>query len=99
MIRFATPDQFQTGDAVKYDADGHTFISSAINETGTFYVRVLDPYTIQLFASRADALAAAKPFDPSAAGAVSGKTITLPGHGFTNGEAVNYSTGPGVLQQ
>ena len=33
VIRFATPDNFQTGDAVKYDAKGNTFISSGINET------------------------------------------------------------------
>ena len=72
VIRFAAPDNFQTGDAVKYDANGNTFISSAINETSTYYVRVIDPYTIELFTTLADAEAPAAQLDPSAAGAVSG---------------------------
>jgi len=92
VIRFASPDNFQTGDAVKYDADGNTLISSSINETATYYVRVLDPYTIELFDTLAEAEAPAKQFDPSAPGAVSGQTITLPGHGFTDGEAVTYNS-------
>ena len=100
MIRFASPDNFQTGDAVKYNALGNTLISSAINQTSTYYVRVIDPYTIELFDTLAEAKAPAKQFDPSAAGAVSGQTITLPGHGFTNGEAMTYYVaGPGGLQQ
>ncbi len=90
VIRFATPDNFQTGDAVKYDANGNTFVSSAINETGTYYVRVLDPYTIELFSTLADAKAPASQLNPSAAGAVNGSTITLPGSTFTSGEAVTY---------
>ncbi len=91
VIRFASPDNFQTGDAVKYNAEGNALISSAINQTGAYYVRVIDPNTIELFSTLAEAEAPAKQFDPSAAGAVSGPTITLPGHGFTNGEAITYS--------
>ena len=91
VIRFATPDNFQTGDAVKYDAEGNSFVSSAINQSSTFYVRVLDPYTIELFSTLADAMVPANQFDPSTPGAVSGHTITLPGSAFTSGEAVTYN--------
>jgi hypothetical protein len=90
VIRFSSPHEFQTGDAVTYNAHGNTLISSALNETGAFYVRVIDPYTVQLFSSLADAKAANQQFDPSAANAVAGSTITLSNHGFTDGEAVNY---------
>jgi hypothetical protein len=90
VIRFASPHEFETGDAVKYDANGHTFISSSINQTNTYYVRKLDDSTIELFQNLADAEAPDQSFDPSTA--VSGNTITLPGHGFTNGEAVTYTS-------
>jgi hypothetical protein len=90
VIRFGNPDNFQTGDAVKFDANGNPLISSSINQTSTYYVRTIDDFTIQLFPTKAEAVAPDKTFDPSAAGAVSSSTITLPGHGFTNGEAVTY---------
>ena len=37
-IRFSVPHRFETGDAVKYDADG-TLISTGLNETGTLLRR------------------------------------------------------------
>jgi hypothetical protein len=90
VIRFATKHHFDTGDAVKYDANGHTFISKDINEKSTFYVRKIDDYTIKLFNNLADAKAADVQLDPGASGVVSGNTITRLGNGFINGDAVTY---------
>ena len=57
-IQFSTPDLFQTGDAVHFDTNGNTsIITTDPNGTGTYYVRVIDPYTIKLYATQAEAMA------------------------------------------
>src|SRR5262249_55236905 len=101
VIRFPAPHLFQTGDAVWYDPKGNTSLVGGLNDSTVYYVRVLDPYTIQLFGSRADPMEGsvaipAFPGTPSSSGVESdNKTIdtdkasgTFPT--FTNGEAVTY---------
>src|SRR5262249_8702440 len=103
VIRFAAPHHLQNGGAVIYennDNDGDTAdkdnppdndnanISSAINTTSPFYVRGMDPFTIKLYTSQADALA--PPMTPVHTGDVSGGFITTGAGTFTNGEAVTY---------
>ena len=54
MIRFATPHKFANGDAVRYD---HTDADPTIGiAEGVYYVHVVDDFTVQLFASKSDAL-------------------------------------------
>src|SRR5262249_20880005 len=52
-IQFATPHNFQTGDAVRY-VPGTVGISG-LRGSATYYVRVVDPYTIKLYPTWADA--------------------------------------------
>ena len=90
-IRFDTPHLFQTGDAVKYSPEGDTSLnSSSLDTSHTYYVRVIDDFTIKLFASHADAIADPSSFDP----ATSSDTVTADNFihlsGFTDGEAVTY---------
>ena len=54
MIRFATPHKFANGDAVRYD---HTDADPTIGiAEGDYFVHVVDDFTVQLFASKSDAL-------------------------------------------
>ena len=55
-ITFASPDDFQTGDAVQIDTEGNPALGN-IDASQTYYVRTVDAYTIQLCASLGDALA------------------------------------------
>ena len=95
-IRFSVPHLFLTGDAVKYDADG-TPVSTGLNETGTFFVRRLDDFTIKLYATRDEAVGAAGFADRAfGAGAVDATNdrITIFGHGFADNQAVTYRAAP-----
>ena len=56
-LRFAVAHGFLTGDAVKYTQDGVS-ISTDMNAAGTYFVRRLDDYTIKLYTTRNEALAA-----------------------------------------
>jgi hypothetical protein len=98
VIKFAAPDQFLTGDAVKYDPLGQPQVGG-LSTSQTYYVRVLDPQTIQLFANQADATAGSVdiPASPVGTSAVEGDNQTIDttkalanGETFTNGEAVTY---------
>ena len=90
-IRFDAVHRFITGDAVKYSQQGGSSIGGAsLNTTGTFYVRRIDDYTVKLFASRSDAVAAPVTFNPATSPSTvdDGNVIHL--SGFSNGQAVTY---------
>jgi hypothetical protein len=103
-IKFPTPHQLVTGDAVKYDNLGQSSIG--LDTSKTYYVRVLDPQTIQLFDMKADAIAGGVdiPVSPAAASAIEGDNQTVDtskalatGETFTNGEAITYQAQAPVL--
>ena len=88
-IQFQTPHNFQTGDAVAYHGDP----STGLVDGTTYYVVVLDPRTIKLTATYAQAVnpsSAVKVFNASDIES-NHTTIDLGGHGFTNGQAVTYT--------
>jgi hypothetical protein len=86
VIRFAAAHNLVSGDPVVYvRADGVTTGVPGV-VAATYYVRVIDAFTIKLFISRTDALADPRAISP----AVSGDAITLTGHGLANGTAVAY---------
>jgi hypothetical protein len=58
MIRFAIPHNFQTGDSVLYSALGNGNVGLTENSTD-YFVRVIDPFTVELYASLADATSSA----------------------------------------
>jgi hypothetical protein len=88
VIRFAASHDFLTGDAVRYDARGFGSIGgAALNASSTYYVQKIDELTIKLFATKADATAAAQTIN-LAAGATN--TLTVSGAGFTSGTRVTY---------
>ena len=95
-IRFSVLHLFATGDAVKYDANG-ALISADLNETGTFFVRKIDDFTIKLYADRNEAIGAGgfadKGFGGSAVDATN-DTITISGHGFAQNQAITYRAAP-----
>ena len=84
VIRFAIADNFKTGDSVVYSPNGNGDIG--LTAGATYYVRVIDPYTIELYDTLAGAKAAA---DTVSASDVSGNAINI-ANSFTNGEAVTY---------
>ncbi|UZJ27066.1 hypothetical protein RHODO2019_19090 (plasmid) [Rhodococcus antarcticus] len=89
VIRFSTVHNFATGDAIVLGGTG--VINGSVAAGQTLYVRVVDPYTIQLYTSYAAATAAAGSFSlTTTPGAVSGTTITL-ANSFTNGQRVTYT--------
>jgi hypothetical protein len=86
-IHFASPHNFQTGDQVIYvPSNGATPVGGLTSGT-TYYVLVVDPLTIKLttYDPTVNTTHNLQYFTP-----VTGNTIHLPGHGFTNGEAVTY---------
>lgn len=90
MIRFSTPHKFVTGDAVRYDTGlGVTTIGIA---EGTYYVRVVDDFTVQLFATKAGAEAAPTQFG---VGPVAANRIDI--GGFADGDRVTYRDPEPVL--
>ena len=86
VIRFATPDNFATGDPVVLEGVG---IGAPTNKT--LYVRVIDPYTVALYETKAEATAAATTFG---AGAVEGSEIKA--GNFSPGERVSYESAPAL---
>ena len=72
-ITFASPDDFQTGDAVQIDTEGNPAVGN-IDPSQTYYVRTVDAYTIQLCASLGDALATPDEVSP---GGYNGATSTF----------------------
>ena len=84
MIRFAAPDNFLTGDSVVYYNDGNGGIG--LTNGGTYFVRTIDAYTIELYTTLAGAEAAGVSAAPAA---VSGNKINV-ANSFTAGEAVTY---------
>jgi hypothetical protein len=87
VIRFAAAHAFQTGDAVRYVPGSGSASISALNTTTTYFVRKIDDFTIKLYTSRADAIAAPATFTGAAIDPVK-YTITL--SGFQDGELVSY---------
>ncbi|MGZ6950367.1 MAG: hypothetical protein ACXVJY_20035, partial [Ilumatobacteraceae bacterium] len=87
-IRFASPHNFATGDAVILSGSGAIGASTGV----TLYVRVIDPYTVALYTTHAAAVDAGISFT---AGAVSGGAIGA-GNSFSSGEQVTYVTAPGL---
>lgn len=84
MVRFATPHKFVTGDAVRYENNNNASIGLA---EGTYFVRVVDDYTIQLFATKAQAQANPTNFTRSN---VDGANNLIDLAGFANGDRVTY---------
>ena len=84
VIRFATPDNFQTGDSVVYSPNLNGDIG--LTAGATYYVRVIDPYTIELYNTLAGATAVG---DSVTTPDVSGNAINI-ANTFTDGEAVTY---------
>ncbi len=91
-ITFNTLHNLLNGQAVTFGIVGGSAVAGLSVGT-TYYVRVLDPHTIQLFTNAAQASAAPETFDASAVNSSTG-TITLPGHGFTENQAVTYYAPP-----
>src|SRR5262249_20669956 len=91
VIRFASPHKFLTGDSVKYDPGANVSIGGAgLTTAGVYFVQKIDEFTIRLFATQAEALAAAQTFNPAASGVVASNKITVNGPGFANGTRVTY---------
>ncbi len=88
MIRFSSPDGFETGDAVHYLPESGSTSISGLSTTTTYYVRTIDADTIKLYTNRADAIAAPVTFTSSAVSG-SNHTLTLPS-GVQDGEVVSY---------
>jgi hypothetical protein len=84
MIRFASKDNFVTGDSVVYSQNGNGNIG--LNSGTTYYVRVIDPYTIELYTNLA---AATAPVTSVSSSDVSSNKITV-SNSFSNNEAVTY---------
>jgi len=97
-IRFAVAHGFESGDAVKYTADG-TSVSTDLNAGGTYFVRKLDDFTIKLYGNRDEALGAGgfadDGFFPGSVDATA-DTITVFGSGYSENQAVTYRAAPSV---
>ena len=85
VIRFATPHTFVSGDPVRYAAGTG---GSILGLNVTYYVRVIDAFTIALHTTSAAATAGALGIAP---GQASGDTISSTDHGLNNGDAVTYN--------
>ncbi len=83
MIRFAQPHNFLTGDQVVLSG---SFGVGGLAPGNIAYVRVVDPYRIQLYSTKTAAEAAAITFAPTVA---SGTSIGVT-NSFTNNERVTY---------
>ena len=91
VIRFANPHNFKDGEAVSYHlGTGATTVGLSTTPGTLYYVDVIDDCTIRLVTSADRATnptAYQKGFNPDD---VSGNTITITGHGFTDGQSVRY---------
>ena len=97
-IRFAVSHGFRSGDAVKYTPVG-TSVSTGLNDSGTFFVRKLDDYTIKLYANRDEAMGVGAFFDRTFSPVLVSEaddTITSVGHGYAENQAVTYVAPPVV---
>ncbi|MBK8017635.1 MAG: right-handed parallel beta-helix repeat-containing protein [Betaproteobacteria bacterium] len=96
-LRFAVAHGFLTGDAVKYTQDGVS-ISTDLNGAGTYFVRKLDDYTVKLYTTRNEALAAGAFADdlflPSLAVNSATDRITVAGSGFSENQRITYQAAP-----
>ena len=95
VVRFAAEHRFQTGDAVRYDNGGNTGIGLAANTT--YFVRVLDEFTVKVFANRADANETPPSFDPSTSPNMVTSDNFIISSRFTDLDAVTYY-GPTPLE-
>ena len=94
VIRFGVRHNFQDGDAVRYDPEGNGLINTTLNTTDTYYVRVIDPFTIKLTKTKAEALAAPTNFTTAD---VNSLLDYIHLSGFSDGDAVTYRTRGPVL--
>ena len=92
-IDFAGGHAFKSGDEVVYDNGGGANTAGLLN-SGHYFVKVLDPNTVQLFATRAAALAAPVTFSATNVAASNSATpnrITLPdAQTLADGTIVTY---------
>ena len=90
-IFFDGAHNFRPGDAVHYAPGfGNLVTVGGLNLTDRYFVIVVDDRTIKLAATHARALnplVDLRAFTPSS---VSGNTITISGHGLSNGDSVTY---------
>ncbi len=96
-IHFATPDGLTTGQEVVYNNGGGSSIGGLTNGQ-SYYVIVLDPYTIKLAATYDDAVSGT-PIQVNVAGVnTSTNEISLPSGSpaLYTGEAVLYNVGNGT---
>src|SRR5262249_13555708 len=96
-IRFATPHLLRTGDAVYYDPRGNSSVAG-LDAATVYYVRALDPFTIQLFTVRNEAMAGSVDIPVSGDGsAIEADNVTIDttkataaGETFQTGDLVTY---------
>lgn len=86
VIVFSTEHMLETGDAIRYAAGSGGSISSELSSATTYYVRVIDDYTIKLFTTKT----AAETTQEIVLSNVTGNTITIADHGYVDGDAVTY---------
>ncbi|HEX4526566.1 MAG TPA: hypothetical protein VH108_07475, partial [Gaiellaceae bacterium] len=92
MVRFSTPHGLETGDAVIYRVEpGGGSISPDFNNGDLLYVRVIDPFTIELYTqpNQTDASAAAFTFGSGSVCNPSCNQI-VDGGAFADGDHVTY---------
>jgi len=88
-IRFASPHGLATGDQIVYDhANGGSGIAGLVKGQ-SYFVRVIDAYTVKLGTSLAQVTQGLAAFSGAAANAAT-DAITLANHGFADGQAVTY---------
>ncbi|HET7128249.1 MAG TPA: hypothetical protein VFJ93_04150, partial [Gaiellaceae bacterium] len=101
MIRFSTTHDLESGDAVIYRTSGSSISNDFVNGA-VLYVRVIDPYTIELYTSANQALATATP-DFFGAGSVCdpgsscANQIVNGDASLTTGTRVTYKNGDPII--
>ncbi len=91
MVRFAGPHHFENGDAVVYRTSGATILPG-VADGEVLYVRVIDPNTIELYRTAAEATAAALPLTGPGAAPIAGNQIT--DGTLADGARVTYQSAP-----
>ncbi len=89
-ILFGKAHNFLTGDRVRYTGSGASTIGGLALAGATFYVLVIDERTIRLVATQSVQTTASDFVKSFPVSSVSGSTVTLLGHGLTNGTQVTY---------
>ncbi len=88
VIRFSTQHKLLTGDSVKYDPGTNASIGGgSLTTAGTYFVQKIDEFTIKLYATLAEANAAAQQVNLAGGDATH---ITVTGAGFSDGTRVTY---------